>query len=65
MCKEEFNIAWVRSRESDQEILFPLYLFDAKLPTYMKYRLYVDCREGDWAKLREASSELLKDLGFT
>ena len=64
VCKEEFNIAWVRSRESDQEILFPLYLFDAKLPTYMKYRLYVDCREGDWAKLREASTQLLKDLGL-
>jgi hypothetical protein len=64
VCKEEFNIAWVRSRESDQEILFPLYLFKAKLPTYMKYRLYVDCREGDSAKLRQACSRLLKDLGL-
>lgn len=62
VCKEEFNIAWVRSRESDQEILFPLYLFSAKLPTYMKYRLYIDCREGNSKMIREASRRLLENL---
>ncbi|MDF0589728.1 toll/interleukin-1 receptor domain-containing protein [Candidatus Methanocrinis natronophilus] len=63
VCKEEFNIAWIRCRETDQEILFPLYLYSANLPTYMKYRCYLDCREGDETKLRTASSELLAALG--
>lgn len=63
VCKEEFNIAWVRSRETEQEVLFPLYLFSAKLPTYMKYRLYLDCREGDSGKIHDASRQLLKLLG--
>jgi len=44
VCKEEFNIAWIRCRETDQEILFPLYLYSTNLPTYMKFRNYFDCR---------------------
>jgi hypothetical protein len=64
VCKEEFNIAWVRCRETDQEIIFPLYLYSANLPTYMKYRNYFDCREGDKMKLRAASSKLLTVLGL-
>lgn len=62
VCKEEFNIAWVRSREREEEILFPIYLFTAALPTYMRYRSYFDCREGDAAKLREASRHLIQNL---
>ena len=62
VCKEEFNIAWIRCRETDQEILFPLYLYSTNLPTYMKYRNYFDCREGDETKLRTASSRLLAVL---
>jgi TIR domain len=62
MCKEEFNIAWVRCRETDQEIIFPLYLYSTNLPTYMEYRNYFDCREGDETKLRIASSKLLTAL---
>jgi hypothetical protein len=58
VCKEEFNIAWVRSRESEQEVIFPVYLFSVNLPTYMKYRSYVDCREGDAAKLQAACDAL-------
>lgn len=64
VCKEEFNIAWVRCRETDQEILFPIYLYSASLPTYMKYRNYFDCREGDEVKIRTASSRLLAALGL-
>lgn len=63
VCKEEFNIAWIRCRETDQEILFPLYLYSTNLPTYMKYRNYFDCREGDEMKLRAASSRLSEALG--
>jgi len=62
VCKEEFNIAWVRSREADDDIIFPLYLYTADLPTYMKYRNYFDCREGDAQKIRAASRRLLTAL---
>lgn len=64
VCKEEFNIAWVRCRETDQEIIFPIYLYSANLPTYMKYRNYFDCREGDEIKIRAASKRLLEALGL-
>jgi hypothetical protein len=62
VCKEEFNIAWVRSRESDKDIIFPVYLYSANLPTYMKYRSYADCREGDPAKIASACDQLLLAL---
>lgn len=62
VCKEEFNIAWVRGREADEDCVFPIYLHSASLPTYMKYRLYIDCREGDENKLRGACSNLLSAL---
>lgn len=63
VCKEEFNIAWVRSRETEQDnIIFPMYIFSADLPTYMKYRGYVDCREGDENKITEACKALVNAL---
>lgn len=63
VCKEEFNIAWIRCRETNKEILFPIYLYTTPdLPTYMKYRNYVDCREGDNLKLNSASKKLLELL---
>jgi len=64
MCKDEYNIAWSICRDTEQEILFPLYLYSANLPAYMKSRNYLDCREGDEAKLQEASSKLLSVLGL-
>lgn len=63
VCKEEFNIAWIRGRETDQDIIFPVYLYTAELPTYMKYRNYIDCREGNRTKLAEASRHLVAALG--
>ena len=45
VCKEEFNIAVFRARETDLSILFPIYLKTAVLPTYMKMINYSDCRE--------------------
>jgi hypothetical protein len=62
VCKEEFNIAWIRARETDDEVIFPVYLFTAALPTYMKYRNYFDCREGDKSKIVEATMSLLAAL---
>jgi len=61
VCKEEFNISWVRGRNSDEEILFPVLLFSTKLPTYMQYKGYIDCREGDEKKIAEAA-KILVDL---
>ncbi len=63
VCKEEFNIAWIRARECDDEVIFPIYLRSAALPTYMRYRNFLDCREGDHDKLAEASRRLLAVLG--
>jgi hypothetical protein len=65
VCKEEFNIAWARSRESDQSILFPLYLYTASLPTYMKVVQYIDCREGDPEKVAAACQTLVGTLETT
>jgi hypothetical protein len=62
VCKEEFNIAWIRGRETDEDLIFPVYLYTATLPTYMKYRNYFDCREGDRSKIAEASKTLLSAL---
>lgn len=62
ICKEEFNIAWMRAREINQNTIFPVYLYTTQLPTYMRYRNYIDCREGDRSKLTEASRTLLATL---
>jgi hypothetical protein len=59
VCKEEFNIAWARGRELDRQILFPMYLFTASLPTYMKLVQYVDCREGSRELLSSACHRAL------
>jgi hypothetical protein len=40
ICKEEFNIALYRHLESEEDCLFPIYLYTGKLPTYMKMRQY-------------------------
>jgi len=62
VCKEEFNIAWLRGREADDDIIYPLYLYSAPLPTYMKYKNFLDCREGDALRIEEASRRLLETL---
>jgi TIR domain-containing protein len=62
VCKEEFNIALYRHRDSEEGCLFPIYIYSAQLPTYMKMLQYVDCREGDTNKLQGACGELLSVL---
>jgi hypothetical protein len=63
VCIEEFNIAVHRRRETQTELVFPIYLYTAALPTYMKALLnYVDCREGDEKKLRLACRRLVAYL---
>jgi hypothetical protein len=54
-CKEEFNISWARRREIEREIIFPLLIRDAALPTYMRMLNYVDCRINDKHKIAAAA----------
>ena len=61
VCKEEFNIALFRNREAKSDILFPIYLKTAALPTYMKLLHHTDCRKNDLDKLRGASINILRN----
>jgi hypothetical protein len=62
VCKEEFNIALFRHRESPTDVLLPIYLSSAELPTYMKLVQYRDCRESDHAKLTAACDDIIRHL---
>lgn len=44
VCKEEFNIAVFRHRDSEEGVLIPVYLKEAALPTYMKLIQFIDAR---------------------
>jgi hypothetical protein len=54
ICKEEFNIAYARHRESG-DVLLPLFLSSVEMPTYMKLIHYIDVREADRDKLIDAA----------
>jgi type VI secretion system protein ImpC len=62
VCKEEFNIALFRQRESEELVLFPLFLYSAPLPTYMRLVQFADCREGRRDELRRAGARLVSGL---
>lgn len=62
VCKEEFNIALFRHRETNGETLLPIYLYSANLPTYMQLIQFSDCREGDKAKLRAACAGIAEQV---
>ena len=64
VCQEEYNIAWARDRNTseDIDIMFPINLYSSNLPTYMKVKNFVDCREGDYEKIKIASSKLVSEL---
>ncbi len=62
VCEEEFNMAWIRARNSHQDLLFPIYAATTDLPTYMLYKQYVDCRDDDGTKLAEAARRLVAAL---
>lgn len=59
VCQEEFNVGLMRQRESEGEVMLPVYLFSAALPTYMKLIQYEDIREGDRIKIRELADRVL------
>ena len=41
------------------DVLIPLYLYSAHLPTYMKLIQFIDCRENDTTKILDACREIL------
>jgi len=59
VCKEEFNIALLRHREADGNVLVPIYLYSAQLPTYMQLIQFIDCREGNTDRIKAACQQLL------
>ena len=62
VCKEEFNIAWMRARDLERYVIFPLLIDETTLPTYMKTLNYVDCRIRDKPKIEAAAAELAASL---
>jgi TIR domain len=62
VCKEEFNIAVFRHREASEAVLFPIFLYSAHLPTYMKLIQFTDCRENNHDKLKAACTEIIKQI---
>ncbi|CAN5330626.1 hypothetical protein BH10PSE6_BH10PSE6_46360 [soil metagenome] len=61
VCKEEFNIAWMRRRETDAPV-FPLLVREVALPTYMRLVNYVDCCTSDTAKIADAATTVAVNL---
>jgi hypothetical protein len=62
VCREEYNIALFRHRESEDGVLIPVYLYSTDLPTYMNLVQFIDCREGSKEKLRAACQEVIEHL---
>jgi hypothetical protein len=62
ICLFEYNAALVRHRDADDAVLVPIFLRTATLPTFMKLTQYIDCRESDRAKLRDAAVQILAEV---
>jgi hypothetical protein len=62
VCKEEFNIAVFRHRDSEHGVLVPVYIFDTALPTYMKLIQFIDARSLVPDKPEEVAESILKGL---
>jgi hypothetical protein len=58
VCQEEYNVARVCAMAPDGLTLFPIYLYSARLPAYMRILQYLDCTEADGEKLRAAAAAL-------
>lgn len=63
VSQDEWNIAYIRHNNEGHRVLFPIYLRDIpKMPTYLKMTQYINCREADEAKLRDACKRFVADL---
>lgn len=63
VCLEEYSIAQLRHREENREVLIPIFLRNVPLPSFMRLVNYIDCREGDRTKLRDAAAKILAGVG--
>lgn len=62
VCKEEFNIAVFRHRDSEQGVLIPVYLKEAVLPTYMKLIQFIDARRDVPHNIAALAEQILKNF---
>jgi uncharacterized protein YciU (UPF0263 family) len=62
MCIEEFQLALIRRRKERRDVLLPIYLHTADLPTYMQLVQWIDCREGDEQKLKAAAATVMRRI---
>ena len=62
VCQEEFNIAWARGRNENVDLIYPIYLHSAQLPTYMTTLTYRGCRKAKAAALTDACEPLLREI---
>ena len=65
VCKEEFNIAVFRHRETPEGVLVPIYLLNAALPTYMKLIQFIDARTHIPDEPKKVANEILKAMDFS
>ncbi len=63
ICKEEYNIARLRSLKTSKSIIQPILLYSTTLPTYMETIQYHDCREADKQKLLTACNQIIASIG--
>lgn len=61
-CQEEFARAYASRTESGKDVIFPVYLYSAAIADRMAGIHYVDCREGDAARIRKAALDLVATL---
>lgn len=61
-CQMEFLAAFTRQNDTGGNILFPIYLSEAKIPYMFRNLQYSDCRVNDKVKLTGACSRLVMNL---
>lgn len=60
VCKDEFHVAWLRHREDESGVLFPILLYSSELPKHMQLIQFEDVREGNLDRLQISANNYLK-----
>jgi hypothetical protein len=61
-CKDEFTAALTRQNDTGEKILFPVFFRSIRIPYLFQHLQYLDCREGDEAKLASVCPALIEGL---